>query len=187
MSESLPDGTAVANASSFDLLDKSGKKVNFGSLFKEKKIIVVFIRHFFCGSCQKYVSQLNSQCQKFSKSMEETNTEIFVIGCGKWQPIEMYSEMTGFPSSKIFADTDLNVYHAFGMNIRTTALTPAGQQRASYLTEGPIMNAISSTWRALMNAKFLGKQGDISQLGGEFILGPGGSTVFFYNDRSNFH
>ncbi|KAF5350722.1 hypothetical protein D9757_012581 [Collybiopsis confluens] len=43
MSESLPDGTAVANASSFDLLDKSGKKVNFGSLFKEKKIIVVFI------------------------------------------------------------------------------------------------------------------------------------------------
>ncbi|KIK62275.1 hypothetical protein GYMLUDRAFT_42215 [Collybiopsis luxurians FD-317 M1] len=179
MSEpNLLDGDTLNKAFSLEVTDVTGKKVNFGSLFKEKTIIVVFIRHFFCGNCQLYVSHLNSECQQLASSMQEGNTDIIVVGCGQWEPIEKYSELTGFPSSRIFADPDLNVFHALGMNIRTLARTPTGKKRASYLTDGIIKTTILSTWRAFMSPKLLGKQGNVAQLGGEFIFGPGNQCTF---------
>jgi len=177
-SESIPDGDTLSKVSELEVTDVSGKKVSFGSLFAKRRVIVVFIRHFFCGVCQQYVAQLNSESEKLSKAFEETNTEIVVIGCGDWQPIEKYSEFTGFPSSKIYADPSRKVFHGLGMNIESLARTPAGQKRRSYLTENFMKGALWSTWRTLMNISLLGKQGNMAQLGGEFIMGPGNQCDF---------
>lgn len=40
---------------------------------------------------QLYVSQLHSESERLSAALEDTNTEIIVIGCGDWRPIEKYS------------------------------------------------------------------------------------------------
>lgn len=78
------------------------------------------------------------------------------------------------------------------MNIEKLAGTPSGQQRKSYITTSPLKNALQSilvrtldtiTCISCANIPFqkgplkhpglIGKQGNISQLGGEFVLGPG--------------
>lgn len=40
---------------------------------------------------QLYVSQLHLESERLSAALEDTNTEIIVIGCGDWQPIEKYA------------------------------------------------------------------------------------------------
>ncbi|KAJ4471005.1 AhpC/TSA antioxidant enzyme-domain-containing protein [Lentinula lateritia] len=180
MSTSIPDTETLSKLSHLEVFDASGNKVRFGSLFENQTVIVVFIRHFFCGL---YVSQLSSEYSKLSQVFEEANVDIIAIGCGDWQPIEKYSDITGFPFSKIFADPSLGVFHGLGMDIKTLARTPTGEKRASYLTEGIIKGSLWSIWRGLKNPRLIGKQGNIAQLGGEFILGPGNRCTFAHRMR----
>ncbi len=45
-----PNSKMLASAASLPLLDEKGKKHTFKSLYEGKgRVIVVFVRHFFCG------------------------------------------------------------------------------------------------------------------------------------------
>jgi len=35
----------------FQVFDKDGKEVQFGSLYADQETLVIFIRHFLCGNC----------------------------------------------------------------------------------------------------------------------------------------
>jgi len=166
----------LAEASELDVLDSTGHKVRFGSLFETQKTVVVFVRHFFCGSCQDYVAQLATVRRD---ALEEASTQIVVIGCGEWNPIQFYSEVTGFQGT-ILADPTCKLYHTLGMTLRTLARAPPGEPTPSYLTKGFTMNVLRSIWRGLVNPSLVGKQGDLSQLGGDFIFGPGQECTFAY-------
>jgi hypothetical protein len=49
-SKTLPTATQLADALKLDVIDETGAKVSFGSLIVGPgKVVVVFIRHFFCG------------------------------------------------------------------------------------------------------------------------------------------
>ncbi|KAJ3739655.1 AhpC/TSA antioxidant enzyme-domain-containing protein [Lentinula detonsa] len=180
MSASIPDGDTLSKVSDLEVYDTTGRKIRLGSFFATQRVIAVFIRHFFCGL---YVSQLTSEYAKLSKAFEEAHIDIIVIGCGDWQPIENYSDITGFPSRKIFADPSLSVFHGLGMNSQTLARTPTGEKKASYITKGIIEGSLWSIWKALKNPLLIGKQGNIAQLGGEFILGPGNQCIFAHRMR----
>jgi len=104
------------------------------------------------------------------------NTKIIVIGCGDWQPIRNYLEITGF-QGQIFADPTRKLYHALGMTAESLRQTPADVAKKSYIRSGLLSNVIRSIWSGPMKNPFLiGKQGKLSQLGGDFIFGPGVST-----------
>jgi len=45
----LPTPDALLKASKLEVTDERGDTVPFGDLFKEKRVVVVFVRHFFCG------------------------------------------------------------------------------------------------------------------------------------------
>ncbi|KAF9466651.1 AhpC/TSA antioxidant enzyme-domain-containing protein [Collybia nuda] len=174
----LPDASALLKASKLNIFDSQGKEVDFGTVFKKEKVIVVFIRHFFCGNCQQqYVEQLAAVPKD---GLEKASTKIVVVGCGEWNPIKSYAETTGFQGT-IFADPSRQVYHALGMDIKKLAGTPAGEKKRSYLITGRFSNAMLSIWKGpLKNLSLIGKQGNISQLGGEFILGPGLECSYAY-------
>lgn len=59
--------------------------------------------------------------------------------------VELSPETTGF-KGLIFADPTRALYHALGMDIERLAVTPAGEQKRSYLTTGRLTNAVSSFW-----------------------------------------
>jgi len=172
----IPDEQTLSRASDLTIYDSKGEGVKFGSLFEKDKSVVVFIRHFFCGACQAYVNQLAEVSQSV---LDTSNVKIVVIGCGQWEPISRYSELTNF-SGPIFADPSRELYHALGMTIETLSRTPKGQQKRSYLTTSILGQTAQSIWRALQRPTLIGKQGNISQLGGEFIFGPGKTCSFAY-------
>ncbi|KAF8712463.1 hypothetical protein AX14_013071 [Amanita brunnescens Koide BX004] len=172
----IPDQQTLSRASDLIIYNSTGEEVKFGSLFEAHKTIVVFVRHFFCGACQAYVSQLTDRAQSV---LDTSNIKIVVIGCGEWALISTYAEMTGF-AGPIFADPSRELYHALGMTIETLSTTPKGQKKRSYLTGSFFVRSVQSAWKALQHATFIGKQGNISQLGGEFIFGPGKTCTFAY-------
>lgn len=72
-SEDRPSPEAIAAAGEITIFDAEGNKVLFNSLYELKKnedgtpevagdvlTTVIFIRHFYCGVCQAYVSPLLS-------------------------------------------------------------------------------------------------------------------------------
>ncbi|KAK0452834.1 AhpC/TSA antioxidant enzyme-domain-containing protein [Desarmillaria tabescens] len=168
----IPKQSALAEAFELEILDGKGSTVNFGSLLPSdppEKVVVVFIRHFFCGSCKQYVEELASVPQE---SLDKANARIIVIGCGHPDAIKFYKESAKFPG-QIYADPTRKLYHALGMDIENLAMTPTGKERRSYLKVGAFYNAVSSTFQGpLKNPSLIGKQGKISQLGGDFVFGP---------------
>ncbi|EGO18949.1 hypothetical protein SERLADRAFT_480034, partial [Serpula lacrymans var. lacrymans S7.9] len=137
----VPQANAISQAAQLEVLDANGNSVRFGSLFEDTTTIVVFIRHFFCGSCQDYVVQLASVQPEVLKA----GKKVVVIGCGDWQPIQFYAETTGF-QGPIFADPTRKLYVTLGMTIENLQGTPAGEKRRSYLQRGDISNALASIW-----------------------------------------
>ncbi|KAJ6593419.1 AhpC/TSA antioxidant enzyme-domain-containing protein [Mycena capillaripes] len=165
--DALPEASALELASKCEVEDDQGNKVQFGSLYADHKTVVVFIRHFFCGL---YVEQLASVPQA---ALETAGAKIVVIGCGEWKGLANYRENTGFHGS-VYADANRKLYHALGMDVQSLATIPAGQPKPSYITESFLTNA----WKSMKSGPFkdpslIGKQGNFSQLGGDFVLGPG--------------
>ncbi|KAH9040267.1 hypothetical protein EDB83DRAFT_2411016, partial [Lactarius deliciosus] len=187
------DAKALETATDIHVFDKKGGKVRFGDIFNDQKTIVVFIRHFFCGSCMQYVSQLATVR---ADALEEASTKIIVVGCGDWSLIEGYQstpqsprtsstydrpasfvENTGFKGD-LYANPDRKLYDTLGLvsNLQTT---PKGEERRSYLTRSLLSGTLWSIWRGpLKNPLNVGKQGNISQNGGDFVFGPGASCSY---------
>ncbi|THU91794.1 hypothetical protein K435DRAFT_726764 [Dendrothele bispora CBS 962.96] len=174
--DAVPDGSNVEKASALDIYDAEGKIINFGSLFADKKVVVVFIRTYFCGDSQQYVEQLANIPKE---KLDNANVDLVVIGCGDWKPINGYAKDRGFQGSKMYADPDRKLYHELGMDIETLAKTPTGQKKRSYLKRGDAWDAVRSTFKGpVMNPSWMGKQGNLSQLGGDFVFGPGNQCIF---------
>ncbi|KAJ7188756.1 AhpC/TSA antioxidant enzyme-domain-containing protein [Mycena filopes] len=169
--DALPEAAVLDLASKYEVEDSKGVKVQFGSLFAEQKTVVVFIRHFFCG---QYVTQLATVPEA---ALEAASVKLIIIGCGDFRALEHYKELTGFHGS-IYADSNRQLYHAFGM-ISNLAVTPSDQPKPSYITKGRIAGA----WESMKTGPFtdptlIGKQGNFSQLGGDYIFGPGNQCTF---------
>ncbi|KAF9545123.1 hypothetical protein CPC08DRAFT_769927 [Agrocybe pediades] len=73
----IPDAQSIVNAQELEIFDFNGSKVKLGSLFQDKKTIIVFIRHFFCGACQLYVQTLFSIPQ--TAALADANVNIVVV------------------------------------------------------------------------------------------------------------
>jgi len=167
--KAIPDENTITEAAELEIFDVKGDKVKFGSIFVEKTI-VVFIRHFFCGACQLFVESLASVPKE---ALDQAGTRIVVVGCGEYNAIATYAETTHF-TGPIYADPSRKLYHTLGMDIENLATTPANEEKRSYLTMGLFSTTIMSIWRGpIKNPTLIGKQGNISQLGGDFIFGPG--------------
>ncbi|KAF8868069.1 hypothetical protein CPB84DRAFT_1943976 [Gymnopilus junonius] len=108
--KAIPDEKTIHRASELNVLDVNGEKVEFGSLFKDEKMVVVFIRHFFC---RQYVEALAVVPQKL---LSHGATRTIVIGCGNYQPIANYTESTNF-FGPIYTDPMHQLYKVLGMDI----------------------------------------------------------------------
>ncbi|KAL5519655.1 hypothetical protein ACEPAH_1338 [Sanghuangporus vaninii] len=167
----VPSAETIGLASHVRVLDSKGSQVPFGDIFALSKTIIVFIRHFFCGA---YVSQLGAVPEyKFA----ESNVQLVIIGCGEWELINDYKKNTGF-TGNIYADPSRELYRKLGMTTENLKTTPTGQKKRSYVPE-TVSSVLKSIWKGpITHPLQLGKQGNFSQLGGDFIFGPGNTCHF---------
>ncbi|EIM83215.1 uncharacterized protein STEHIDRAFT_148818 [Stereum hirsutum FP-91666 SS1] len=169
----LPTPQTLQEIAKVEVWDEDGNKVPFGSIYGEEKAVVVFIRHFFCGLCQQYTSQLAAVK---SEALQAANTKIVVVGCGEWKLMKDYKENTGFKGS-IYADPDRALYRALDMKENMKG-TPAGEKKRGYLQDSIVQNVVGAFKRGFKHPLNIGKQGNVSQNGGEFVFGPGDTCSF---------
>jgi len=170
----LLDENTLAAVADIPIFSEAGEQVNFASLYADKKTVVVFIRHFFCGLCQSYLSEL---AKVPKEAFEAANTNIAVVGCGEWTLIKQYREDTEFPYP-VYANPSRKLYQELGL-ISSLAGPPKDEPPKSYI--GSVVSIVAkSTWRGLKSpfSSITGKGGSISQLGGDFVLGPGNHCSF---------
>lgn len=180
---------AVAN---LPVLDAARKSYKFKTLYQSKaKVLIVFIRHFFCGvrslswsfipgpfhpylnteltqysqNCQEYLRTLSSVLSPESLKNLPTPTEIIVIGCGQPDLIPMYIRETECPFP-IYADPSKKLYQRLGM-MRTLDLGPKNPAYMQMSVPSAIVRSFLMALRA--GSKAL-SGGDFSQVGGEFLF-----------------
>ncbi|AEO57000.1 hypothetical protein MYCTH_2302657 [Thermothelomyces thermophilus ATCC 42464] len=174
-SDEPPTLETIRKIDKYTVLDKDGKSHTFRSLYTgrhtARRVLIIFIRHFFCGNCQQYlraVSEFITPQALLSRPRGGT-TFICVVGCGDPALIDMYAEATGCPYP-IYADPTRRLYAELGM-IRTLALGP---RRPAYMRTGLLKSSLLSVAQGLKQVpKGLAlKGGDTKQVGGEFLFEP---------------
>ncbi|XP_044513486.1 peroxiredoxin-like 2C isoform X1 [Gracilinanus agilis] len=144
--------------------DASGKGIPFGELFRERRAIVVFVRHFLCYTCKEYVEDLAKIPKSF---LQDANVTLIVIGQSSFQHIEPFCKLTGY-SHEIYVDTERKIYRKLGMNKGEGI---ASSEQSPHVKSNLLSGSIQSLWRA-MTGPIFDFQGDPAQQGGTLILGP---------------
>ncbi|KAK3326384.1 AhpC/TSA antioxidant enzyme-domain-containing protein [Apodospora peruviana] len=168
----IPSAETLKKIENYMVLDRDGKSHSFKSLYTGKhaarRVLLIFVRHFFCGQCQEYLTQLSTSITPDALLRLPVSTFIAVIGCGDPGLIDMYATATNCPFP-IYADPTRKLYDELGM-IRTLAMGP----RPAYTTKNILKSSIESVFQGLKQIKsgLATKAGDARQIGGEFLFEP---------------
>jgi len=117
------------------------------------------------------------------KELDAANVRLVVIGCGSWDLIPSYKEITGF-NGEVFADPSRSTFRALQLitGLQGLTLTPSSQKRKRYMTRvtnNTILYGLRNFFRLfLKDPRFATKIGNMTQLGGDFIFGPGPTCTF---------
>ncbi|KAK3942319.1 AhpC/TSA antioxidant enzyme-domain-containing protein [Diplogelasinospora grovesii] len=168
----LPSEETLKRIENYVVLDRDGKSHPFKSLYTGKhvarRVLIIFVRHFYCGNCQQYLRVLTQHITPESLLRLPISTFIAVIGCGDPGLIDMYASESGCPFP-IYADPTRKLYDELGM-IRTLALG----DRPAYIKKSIIKSSFESVVQGLKQVPkgLAAKGGDARQIGGEFLFEP---------------
>lgn len=154
----------------------TGREITFGSLFLKQQdnesqahgqqMLVIFIRHFFCGYCQDYLRHL---AEVMPPTSLPESLKVTIVGCGAYTLIDSYRSVTSCPDSwAIFSDSTTRLYDLLGMH-RSLSL---GNKSPAYVQHSMALGMLKS---ALQGMKRIGHgdvraAGDWSVQGGEFLF-----------------
>ncbi|THG97461.1 hypothetical protein EW026_g4538 [Hermanssonia centrifuga] len=166
----IPSKEQLARAASLVVIAQNGVRVAFGDIFREKKVVVCFIRHFWCPLCQDYMYSISRNVNP--DALRRAGVDLVVIGNGSPAMIKSYKNIFHTPFS-LYTDPTLCVYNALGMTLRTNDAGP-DSERGQYVRHGLIGGIAMVVRNALrVGMPVWERGGDIPQLGGEFVFGPG--------------
>lgn len=188
--ETIPTRTAIKTAFEHPIYASDGSALPFSSLFDNHsessappdRILVIFIRHFFCGNCQEYIRRLSSPespfhpshrshstatTKNFSKPASHPLPSVVIIGPGLPTLIMTYIRITqcAFP---VYCDPTTQLYDMLGMH-RTLSL---GHKAPVYIQHSLFSGAVKSALqivRRVANGDATGG-GDWNVNGGEFLF-----------------
>ncbi|KAL0476145.1 AhpC/TSA antioxidant enzyme domain-containing protein [Neurospora intermedia] len=168
----LPSLATIKKIENYHVLDRDGKSHTFRSLYTGKhvarRVLIIFVRHFFCGQCQEYLRTLSASITPDALLRLPLSTFIAVVGCGNPQLIDMYAQATNCPFP-IYADPTRKLYQELGM-VRTLALG----EKPAYVTKHLIKSSFDSIITGIKQIPkgLANKAGDFKQIGGEFLFEP---------------
>ncbi|ERF68970.1 hypothetical protein EPUS_09024 [Endocarpon pusillum Z07020] len=183
VSTALPSESTLERIADLPVFDVDGKTVSFKSLYwsngnESKKVMIIFIRHFFCGNCQEYLRTLAAAIPPSSLPQD---TSIRIIGCGSHTLIPSYIEQTQCPYP-IFADPSKRLYSLLGM-ARTLSL---GNKDPDYIRHTLVSGVVKSIAQGLkrIGSGDVLQAGDLKQVGGEFLFEVTGGGTSLTNSKT---
>ncbi|KAK7992858.1 hypothetical protein PG988_001652 [Apiospora saccharicola] len=174
----LPTQATLKKLENHTVLDSSRKSHTFKSLYSgpnvARRVLIIFVRHFFCGNCQEYLRMLSAAITPEALLALPVPTFIAVIGCGAPELIKSYISETHCPFP-VYADPTKVLYNELGM-VRTLAMgnRPAYMQHKSVAQT--VMSGIVQGLKQVKSGLVL-KMGDQRQVGGEFLFEPASLSV----------
>ncbi len=164
---SLPSMSTLTTALSHPLLTSTNLPVTLSSILPSRKttrVLLIFIRHFFCGNCQQYLYTLTASLPPDSLP---DDLSIVVIGCGAPSLIESYVEITQCPWP-VYTDPTSKLYEVLGMQ-RSLSL---GSRNPGYIQHSLVVGALKSMMQGLKRIPTgdIWEAGDMSVNGGEFLF-----------------
>ncbi|POY73082.1 hypothetical protein BMF94_3920 [Rhodotorula taiwanensis] len=179
---SFPTEEGLAKALECELATESGEAVTFGNVLRERqheKVVVIFLRHAWCGLCQQYVEALNrasinllSVTGTMFAGLDHRPTssrfaplDVVLINSSTPALIGPYRQRhhTPFP---LYSDRHRKLYKALGMTRKTWDMGKDAD-KGSYIVKSQLQNVTSSISAGVKLPKYPGSQ---TQLGGEFVF-----------------
>lgn len=149
-------------AASCELVGESGQRVLFSSLVEQRQtVVVVFLRHLWCGLCQQYVQAL----QRAKISPDGAPVYILLVSTGSPALIPVYRARLKCPLP-LYVDPTRALYRALQMTKRTLDGGPE-IGKGSYITGSRLSNVLDSISATMALRAY---PGDQKQLGGEFVF-----------------
>lgn len=148
-----------------EVLDVGGSPVRLESLWADRPVALVFVRHFGCLFCQQQVDAL----QKARERLERDGARVVVIGQGSPEDAREFRDANGV-TLPLYVDPSRASYCAVGL------------KRGFWSTLGPgavarAVSALTSGYRQRRSS------GDVLQQGGVVVMGPGGREFYRYASR----
>lgn len=177
----LPTKRQLLDAASCVVVAENGIRVPFGDLFRDQKTVVIFIRHFWCPLCQDYMFSITNTVDP--QVLKQSGINLVIISNGSFNMIKSYRQIFRTPYA-VYTDPSSRIYSILGMTMKSVE-SKAEQRRSSYVRHsraGGIAMVIANALRVGMPV--WEKAGDVAQLGGEFVLGPGLTASYAHRMRS---
>ncbi|PNS14553.1 hypothetical protein CAC42_2610 [Sphaceloma murrayae] len=175
----LPSEKSIEKLLSLDVKAEDGSSVNFKSLVNDPshpRVLVVFVRHFFCGFCEEYVRALMKDVPPATLSAATPPTKLVLIGCGDSTLISDYKKRTGC-AYDMYADSSRATYDSLGFAV---TLANNGRKQPEY-SDRSFGSVVVSSFMANLTAGVtkLFSGGKTNQNGGELVW-EGGELKFIH-------
>ncbi|XP_073045324.1 thioredoxin-like protein AAED1, chloroplastic, partial [Primulina eburnea] len=170
---SAAEGTA-SQLDNVVVLDLNGKEIHISDLWKDRKAVVAFARHFGCVLCRKRADYLANEKDK----LDAAGVALVLIGPGSVDQAKAFSEQTKF-QGEVYADPSYSSYKAmnFVSGVSTTFSSGAGLKVIKAYLEG-----YRQDW-ALSFEKDTRTRGGWQQ-GGIIVAGPGKNNIsYIHKDK----
>lgn len=167
------------------VIDEFGKSFEMFSIWKSRRTVVTFARHMGCRFCKEQVSQL----QVIEPQLTKLAIFSVVITVGRYEDIPRFRSETKF-TGEIYVDSSLFSLQCYAlMKLPTGDNTLFTEELGEKVFHKSTVEAGKRVSAQAFNDGGYGNDdsiytGDILQIGGVFILGPG--NVCDYSSRSKY-
>jgi peroxiredoxin len=143
---------------STEILDDRGNAIELGSLWRERTVVLVFVRHFGCIHCRAHIAEL----LRARDQLAARGADVVIIGNGSPSFIGGFRDETGWPGP-IYTDPSLAAYREAEL-VRSVGST---------LDPRSLGQAAKALWRGQRQGR---TQGDQWQQGGVLVIDPSGTV-----------
>ncbi|KAF3442076.1 hypothetical protein FNV43_RR15992 [Rhamnella rubrinervis] len=156
------------------VFDLNGVGIPISDLWKDRRAVVAFARHFGCVLCRKRADYLASK----KDIMDASGVALVLIGPGSIDQAKTFSEQTKF-KGEVYADPTHSSYEAlrFVSGVSTTFTPKAGLKIIQLYMEG-----YRQDWKLSFEKDTVSRGG--WQQGGIIVAGPGKSNIsYIHKDK----
>lgn len=151
------------------IFSEAGVKVHFSSLWKDRTVIIIFLRHFSCIGCRAHADQV----WNFHRQMKNLKVKIIFIGNGRPDVIKVFKEEMKLHDAEIYTDPSLETFKACGMH----------RGVSNYINLKSFIEARRIKKQGYKQGKYTEDVGDLWQNGGVVGFKDPGKVIYHFTSK----
>lgn len=150
------------------VLDERSNEIRFSDLYKDKKTIFIFLRHFGCIACRAHVTQVLEQFRA-----GKIKTPVIFIGNGHPSIISAFKTDLDVEDAVIYTDPKMTSFDACHFNRGLTYLLQIASAKEAYRLSK----------KGFSQGKQTLKNGSHTQMGGVIVFSGVGEVLYYYSSE----